>query len=144
MKLILCVVAGLWFGLIAEAVSGCTCPRPADVKLKKLVLQAVEEADAVFSGEVIEIIPHLETKEVRFAVLESWKGVETAQVTVESPIGESGGDRRECSFPFEVGKTYLVYASGKEDELQTNTCFRTNRLKRVRQEVKILRRINGS
>lgn len=54
----------------------------------------------------------------------TWKEVESEQVTVFTPAGDHA-----CGYNFEVGQSYLVYASSTNDgELWTNHCTRTQRI----------------
>lgn len=100
----------------------CSC-MVTDAPLKQQVENAYTEAAAVFTGEVISVIDSADDSHsvtVRFKVAKSWKGGSAKEITVTT-----GKDSAMCGFNFEVGKTYLVYAHGKADELSTTICSRT-------------------
>ena len=96
----------------------------------------MKDARAVFSGRVLEINDKPQSREVfvKIKVEKSWKGnfFEEATVTTErSPT--------ECGYPFEVGKSYLVYANGSdESNLITGLCLRNTELQKATDELKIL------
>jgi hypothetical protein len=94
---------------------------------------ALEEADAVFSGEVVEIIENQKLfggsygKTVHFKVDKAWKGTDESEMVITT--GNNGGD---CGFSFEKGQKYLVYGSASnmyvEGTLSTTICHRTTEL----------------
>ena len=121
--LIIVVAVFLWRPTDAAACS-CVMPPPPD--------QALNDASAVFSGEVIDISDNVKIingygKTIRFQVDESWKGIEDGEVAINT--GNGGGD---CGFEFEVGKSYLVYAVKSDmyspNTLTTTICNRTVQL----------------
>jgi hypothetical protein len=57
---------------------------------------------------------------VKLRVERSWKGPSCTELKVET--GRGDGD---CGYPFEVGKSYLVYAHKDGEVLRTNICTRT-------------------
>lgn len=87
----------------------CTC------QATESVITAVQLANAVFSGKVLDIHPYkskrpmpkkLQATEILFEVYQSWKGAEgrkTRLIRVPNV-------RSECDFIFEKDKEYLVYA----------------------------------
>ncbi len=106
----------------AEKSLACSCmvtPEP----LKKQIQKAFTGADAIFSGEVIEIKKSSADEYnvlVNFKVAKSWKGNVGKEVTINT-----AGDSAMCGYGFEVGEKYLVYANGLKDSLSTNICSRT-------------------
>jgi len=59
---------------------------------------------------------------VHFSVSERFDGgSDLGEIVVYT--GSGGGD---CGYPFVVGTSYLVYASGREDHLSTSICTRTS------------------
>ena len=106
----------------AEKSYACSCivtPEP----LKKQIENSYSGADAVFSGEVIEIKESPANKYefiVKFKVAQNWKGEVGREITITT-----GKDSAMCGYNFTVGQKYLVYASGLKDNLSTTNCSRT-------------------
>ncbi|MBZ5568000.1 MAG: carboxypeptidase regulatory-like domain-containing protein [Acidobacteriia bacterium] len=102
----------------------CTTPGPA--------CQAFWHTDVVFIGEVTAIetttVPmdvmaksyQVPQKEVHFRVVRSYRGNVGAEATVHTGLG--GGD---CGYKFELGHSYLVYASQRDGDIRTGICSRT-------------------
>ena len=101
------VAAGTLLGGAATA-RACSCA-PSTVEAY------FEKADLVFEGRVAEMVPARESGAckgfcgeavaVRFAVVQRWKGaVEETQIIHTRRSGAA------CGFPFEEGRSYLVYA----------------------------------
>jgi hypothetical protein len=108
----------------------CKCGRdPSDVMTQ--LRSALERADAVFLGRVVAQRDREATGEygnvyaTTLEVLEQYKG--TVQEQLEMPSGTNGGG---CTFRFEEGKTYLVYAYGNGETLITGHCTRTREVDR--------------
>ncbi|MBD7984383.1 hypothetical protein H9649_07315 [Sporosarcina sp. Sa2YVA2] len=130
--LILSITLFLWKPTDAVACS-CIMPPPPD--------QALNEANAVFSGEVIEITDNMKLingngRTVKFKVDESWKGIESGEVAITT-----GNNEADCGFPFEVGQSYLVYASSNgmydSKSLTTSICNRTVQLANATEDLKV-------
>ena len=92
------------------------------------VAEALGEADAVFAGGVVgKDVPEggsidgADSMLVRFDVMRVWKGPKKDTLTLTTT-------RSEFSYRFEVGRAYLVYASGSPDALNTGPCWRTRLL----------------
>lgn len=106
----------------AERSYACSCvvtPEP----LKKQIQNSYSGADAVFSGEVVEIKESPTDKYsviVKFKVADSWKGELSQEIMVTT-----AKDSAMCGYSFEVGKKYLVYASGLPNNLSAYNCSRT-------------------
>ena len=123
---LLALLGSLWLSPACDT-GLCTCVGP------RTPAQALESADAAFTGRVIRMRDTVfpgeppnggwQRRYVTLRVDRSWKGVETRTVTVVT--GTGGGD---CGFPFEEGESYLVYARGGPDELETSICGRTSDL----------------
>ncbi|WP_010095530.1 hypothetical protein [Ornithinibacillus scapharcae] len=94
--------------------AACSCAELGPAQME------MERSTAMFKGEVLDIKDANHTRKVLIKVEEAWKGVEESQVIVVTGLG--GGD---CGFEFQVGREYLVYASG-EQSLSTNMCDRTS------------------
>ncbi len=124
-------LASVWFALTPLCgLELCRClPSPPP-------LEARAQSVAVFVGEVTSITHSEQTlpavtgndtfsrllvppsRLARLRVLRSFKGVSDSVVEVRAGLGM-------CSFPFEVGRQYLVYARGADGNLGTSTCTRT-------------------
>jgi len=74
-------------------------------------------------------------KVVRFSIEHAFKGVQSPEVFVET--GNGGGD---CGYPFESGKSYLVYCyAGTSDTLRTGICSRTKLTAKANEDLDYLR-----
>ena len=118
--------------------------------LKSVVEFAVDRSKAVFNGTVtaIEYIPALDNEEsglenqvVRVAVNAWWKGDESPEVTLQTAnyrdaAGAMGFEAHE--YPYEVGKSYLIYASGSDGNLFANICTRTKTIGKATDEILVL------
>ena len=106
----------------ATSIFACDCIKPANDNIQELVEADYKNSEAVFSGEVIEISnsPGSNIVEVKFKVEKSWKNVLQREVVLVADRG------KDCGYKFEFGKTYLVYAQGKANNLETNICTRTS------------------
>jgi hypothetical protein len=99
---------------------------------------ALEEAHAVFAGEVVSIEPvdddpSEQFDAVTFAVDRTWKGVESSPVTIETHQDEG-----ICGYPFEQGESYLVYAYGADAFMTTALYHRTTQLDRADEDLEVL------
>jgi hypothetical protein len=116
----------------AEACS-CIGPQPA--------CSAFWDDGAVFAGRVLGI-DRATTGDrpvrVRFAVLEAFKGVTTAEVEVVT--GSGGGD---CGYSFAVGASYFVYAyrSPSSRDFSTGICSRTRALSAAAEDLSYARSV---
>ncbi len=114
---------------LAGAVSACSCSEPAPVA------EAMRSASVVFSGRVqgLTLIPRLpedprdsyavEDMVVTFAVSGVWKGPVLQEIDVVTAFTCC-----ICGFPFELGDSYLVYATFEDDLYRVSLCSRTKRL----------------
>jgi hypothetical protein len=107
----------------------CECPRkvPSDKV-------ALNEADTVFSGTVLSSSPSADgTEQVhRFEVSRLYKGYIQRTTEVVTKNGKG------CGFPFEPGKSYLVFSTGHEPQSVT-TCGGTRLLEQVRAKRPLLK-----
>ncbi len=114
----------------------CSCFPRGDEPLKQQVNKAKNDSQTVFSGKVLEVIrkPGNFQVIVKLRVENLWKGNVSRQITVLT-----GADSALCGYNFEVGKSYLIYASGADvNNLQTNICTRTANLSEAKADIKIL------
>jgi len=127
-------------------VASCDCdPPPAT---EKYIQDASQEAVVVFVGQVMSITAAkpkqirrcLERGEVmchgrrtRFRVQQAWKGVESGSFTLV-------GSGSNCTYPFEVGREYLVYAGATEpgDAVGASYCGLTRPVVRAKLDLDLL------
>lgn len=90
-------------------------------------------SEAVFSGTVVAVTP-VETFEggvtngqytVLFRVDEVWAGSETVRLHQAVVAGGGGGD---CTIPFSLGESWLIYGTPDAGKIGTGICSRTRRL----------------
>lgn len=138
-------VSGLVF-LLPDCASACTCGFAGSQKER--VESGLSHADAVFSGEVVDLEkspPHTTMMEgtmttvmgggndtVSLRVSEVWKGPDQGTLQVSTP--SQGG---ACGYHFEEGREYLVYAHGKQG-LKTHICTETKPLAEADADLAVL------
>jgi hypothetical protein len=119
---------------LAAPAKACSCIAPGPP------CQAYGRSSAVFSGQVLEIVPFdgggYPQKLVRFAVSEAFRGISGS--SVEIVTGNGGGD---CGYPFKVGESYLVYShsSPQDNRHYAGICSRTAPLSEASQDIEYLR-----
>ena len=117
--------------LAPEPVSACDCMR-----LNPLSADVRNEAPVIFVGTVLEITERNEhtlttysggaktsirplDRRVLFQVTEAWRGVPAEKIDV-------GAEVSDCMFPFEIGRTYVVFAhKDARGRPWTSICTRT-------------------
>ena len=117
------IISGLFAGfasLTDQRAMACDCARPGSPR------EELQRVDAVFSGEVIS--RDFKSAKVEFKVDKFWKGPRAKKISLKY-IGS------DCTYPFAVGKKYLVYAYGKEI-LSTHVCTRTKDLDKASDDLK--------
>jgi hypothetical protein len=121
-----------WWPFVgAPTASACDC-----VRLKPPSANVRTEAPVIFVGTVLEIVErneHTSTtysggaktsvrpldRRVVFQVTEAWRGVGGKKI-------EIGAEVSDCMFPFEIGRSYLVFAHmDKQGRPWTGICTRT-------------------
>jgi hypothetical protein len=152
-----------WFNLIRIALAMATVflcgytramciapliPNGAD-PLKAAIKYAVDTSEAVFTGYVnaLEYVPVLtergnaERLVIRMTARAWWKGDRTDEVTLNTstyryPDGMMSSEVH--GYPFESGKTYLVYAFVDHGGLSTSICARTKPIETGAQDIEVL------
>jgi hypothetical protein len=122
----------------------CTCVTTGSVGSQ--ARHALEKADVVFTGTVVEIkyamspvFPDRPQSRIMFvrAVIvpeQSWKGPVADTLVVWTP-----DDVGACGFPFENGEEYLVFATRRDStSVETSSCSSTQRLAGARGYLKAL------
>lgn len=146
----------VFFLFDVRAVFGCLC----DTSIT--FVEAFNESTAVFSGKYIGseyrkgIINELleagffdeekkkpyEILVLKFQVELVWKGAtkkEIVLLTNQARFSDGSTSVSDCDLSFKNGERYLIFAYGEnEDNLQTNACSRTARLKRAKNDLKLL------
>lgn len=108
----------------AESPTGsCTCAPAAEHAVKEL-----GRHPSAFAGRVTQV----EGERVTFEVARVWKGPRQKALTLTS-TSQPG-----CTFAFEVGKDYVVFADGDKDSLATNPCVPNRELAAASRTVKQL------
>ncbi len=127
--------------------AGCTCSMPggecgrgwnsgqiiflgqvtADIETEAPVL---EDSEAERSELILEGFsePPAMNHTVHFLIAENFRGAGQPgeEIVVHTGVDERGPRDGDCSYPFVVGVTYLVYASGVGDSLSTSLCTFTS------------------
>ena len=93
-----------------------------------------DRSDAVFAGRVRSIVRVDYTLLVQMEVDNSWKGVDEAEIVIRTADNSAA-----CGFPFERGRSYLVYAHADQDgALHAGICSRTARLSDAQADIEAL------
>jgi hypothetical protein len=136
MKKAVCyVVVILAFLIFSQSgIYACSCPTVVGVEQE--LKWKLKELEAVFSGEVLEIneIPQSLDVSVKIKVETVWKGSPFREVTIITPNNSAS-----CGYPFEVGKSYVVFANRTDKNyLTTGLCLRNREVNKATEELKIL------
>ena len=122
-KAIYISLALAWFVFAsAEKSFACSCAASLEPE-KKQMQKAFTNSAAIFSGKVVEVkeSPADENKFiVKLEVAQSWKGELKREIFITTAKENS-----MCSYVFEIGKKYLVYANGLKNDLFVENCSRT-------------------
>lgn len=141
------ISAILVLGLGQRVFAGCTCSMPgggcgrgwhsgqviflgtvtADIETK---VPATGDAETE-SSEVFLPSPAKTTSmshAVHFSIVESFRGEGQPgqEIVVQTRVDERGPQDGDCSYPFVLGVSYLVYASRVGDSISTSTCTFTS------------------
>ena len=113
----------------------CSCMEPPPPE------EAYEDADVVFSGEVINITEDESGyyHEVTFQIIDVWKGEDSEEITV---LTETYSDA--CGYNFQINNEYLVYAYNYTWGIYTNICTRTNLLEYASEDLDYLNGLNNA
>lgn len=127
------VLAAFSFGAVllgpVAPARACDCDVPG-------VKESIEQAAAIFSGEVVKL-ERLKDQSLRatIKVASAWKG--EVGKSVEVTTAPDGG---VCGYDFREGESYLVYARKERDsdDLTTDICTRTRTLREAEEDLKAL------
>jgi hypothetical protein len=134
--ILLCIAA--LFVFVPENALACSCPTVGVVGLEQELKWKLKQLQAVFSGKVIEInkIPQSRDVSVKIEIKEIWKGLLSKEVNIATPESPSA-----CGVSFEIGKSYLVFAShSAEGNLSTGLCLKNKELEKAAKELEILKK----
>ena len=124
------VVCGLILAslTVADRVHACSCMRQEPA-------EAVEDSASVFEGRVSAVVEEERGFRVTLSVVRTWKGADAETVEVRT-----AGSSAACGFPFEEGKSYLVYARlAEEDGVQpVSLCSRTGLIENAHEDLAFL------
>jgi hypothetical protein len=104
----------------------CDCVRHGSPR------EELRRVDAVFSGEVSGI--DRERGKIEFKVEKIWKGPAAKWIWIKYELSD-------CTYLFEVGKKYLVYAyayAHDKEIFETNKCARNKELDKASDDLKEL------
>lgn len=128
---VIALALGVAWGAPARA---CKC-RPLSVA------EAGSEATTIFEGRVTKIADEAQVeggppagKLVTLSLVRTWKGLENEE-TITLHTSESSAS---CGYPFELDKSYLLYAQGALDALTVSTCSRTRPMAEANEDLAAL------
>jgi len=132
----------------ARCIADVVNPNETDLA-KAEVKRAVANSAAVFVGHVtaIEYVPARtefgdgEMLVIRMTVRNWWKGVEGQDVwlnTANYRYSDGTMSSEAHDYPYQLGKTYLVYANATRDGLHASVCTRTKPVELATEDVAIL------
>jgi hypothetical protein len=120
----------------------CVCikdPHRSEETVKAERRQAFDKATAVFAGKVVA----LDGYKVTFELKKRWKGDSRSEVVLSTGAvrGYDGTPLpKECSYYFQLGEEYLVYAYGAVEKMEADLCL-TQPIKSAAEEEKGLDQI---
>ena len=136
MKKVLIITSILVLIFYAEKTYACSCLAPdPNITLDQQVKESLDNSTAVFSAKVLSVSEDKTTssKKVKLLLVKSWKGKLTKSVVITT-----GMDSAMWGYNFEKGKTYLIYANGKNTKsLSTTICSRTSEIP-INKDIEVL------
>jgi hypothetical protein len=115
-------VLSLFLFASAENLYACSCVLSKE-SFKKQVKTAYQGSTAIFEAEVLEVRESGENDFqlfVKVRISKSWKGGKSGELIIKTPSQGS-----LCGYNFAVGKSYLVYTNGSDNQLFVFLCSRT-------------------
>lgn len=125
---------GLILLLSAKDTFACSCMVPPETE------KAFQESSVVFIGRVENVLESplkKGMKEVRFALMSSFKGTEEVQET-RTVVVYTAFTEEACGYSFTPGQEYLVFGTGTPASFQVSFCSRTKILDLARADVNTL------
>jgi len=119
----------LFISLLIGFAFPCSCLEPPSPE------EAYEEADAVFSGQVTNIVEDGSNYyyEVSIQTIDVWKGEILDEIII---LTETSSDA--CGYEFQINNEYLIYAYNYNGGVYTNICTRTNLLEYASEDLDYL------
>jgi hypothetical protein len=122
MRIVLALLVSLSSLAIVNSALACSCVEPLPPR------DALEVADSVYSGRVLEIVELDEGLDgymyaYEMELFASWKGIAEERLILKTT------DPAMCGVSLQVGVSYLVYADRTNEVLDANNCSRTQALK---------------
>lgn len=111
--------------LLQPAVPTYAC----DCAVPDSATEALERADAVFTGKVIKLKKEKMELAALIMVSESWKGTEDSQVIVYTDSSSS------CHFSFIEGEEYLLYPFEHDGKFRVINCGRSTVIKNAEEDL---------
>lgn len=107
--------------LTASGVFACSCETMPDIPIERQVKDAYTKSSSVFVGKVVQVNKLNDYSVlVKFDVEKSWGKTFQKKISISTASHSA-----MCGYEFQVGKKYLVYASGENNKLSTTICTRT-------------------
>lgn len=135
----LAFIAWTFAAMWSVTATACSCAPEPEPRT------ALDAADAVFTGRVVglTLVPRVpeepstsfiaEDVAVTIVVSAVWKGEPAERVTLYTAFTCC-----VCGYPFELGKTYLIYAMQRDGQLTTSICSRTRLLEKADEDLATL------
>ncbi len=124
----------VWLAAGQGRAYACSCAPPPTPSV------ALSQATTVFAGRVTAIDPpgglfssSASPVKATVAVSQVWKGPVSNSLVVETASANA-----TCGYTFEVGRDYLIYATGAPDRLQVSLCSRTQLLAGAVEDLQML------
>ncbi len=139
-KVFFSFIAVMFLLLGVEIASACICSPILKLSPKEVRMEfnnELKRASVVFSGEVTQ----LDTFTVVFRVEKVWKGEMAEEMSMSTGAIDNGNGTittSDCDYNFNVGKNYLVYASGSSKTMQTSACSGTRPIDISAERIKFL------
>ncbi|MFP2934877.1 hypothetical protein ACLESO_59205, partial [Pyxidicoccus sp. 3LG] len=114
---------------LPSSADACSCGGWTD--LPTALRTARDEAGVIVHGRVVSVA----SRQVRIEVVEAFKGATGGAKHVLDTDSGGGG----CSYSFEAGEEYLIYANLHEGRLATSMCTRTRKVSKGDAELDWLR-----
>ena len=123
----------LFISLLIGLAYPCSCLEPLPPG------EAYEEADAVFSGQMTNIVMDGSNYylEVSIVTIDVWKGEILDEIII---LTETSSDA--CGYNFQVNNEYLVYGYNYGGDIYTNICTRTNLLEYANEDLDYLNNLS--
>lgn len=119
--------------------SACSCIQLENTE------QKLNNAEYVFSGQVVDISSNREMQEVTIRTIQYWKPSEFPE-SVNLKLYATKDTGANCGYNFQKGKNYIIYAYLDEEtsQLKTNSCMGNSIITEETNEIKELNTLTNS